>query len=386
MLEVIDGCIGHRSTVWLRNHCQCAACRDPSHGQRVARFNPSTLGVSSIEENHTDGVVIVTWDDGHMSTFARELLLNRRSADVSVEQYAQHFALRDATCIPRVSGASIIADDVALLDWLEHLVYGGVAIVQAQVGQEAFVEPLAKRISGPMSSMYGNVWDVVTKPNPINIAYSSSELALHMDLVYLESPPGLQFLHCIENGEGIVGGESQLLDMFLAASDFRVANPDYFETLALLPMSFQKVHYQRRTPVHIVARRPIFEIDSQTSELVACHWAPAFEGTLALDNAAEEKRFYEAYFAFADFISTHPATMEFRLEAGDVLTFNNRTIAHGRRAFTMAEGATRRLAGTYVNIDEFLSRVCTLRTALGRHVDRPLAPIGNRLRPLLNDS
>ena len=33
--------------------------------------------------------------------------------------------------------------------------------------------------------------------NPINIAYSNVKLDFHMDLVYYESPPGLQLLHCI---------------------------------------------------------------------------------------------------------------------------------------------------------------------------------------------
>ena len=37
-------------------------------------------------------------------------------------------------------------------------------------------------------------------PNPINVAYSDAALALHTDLAYYESPPGLQFLHCIRYG------------------------------------------------------------------------------------------------------------------------------------------------------------------------------------------
>ena len=37
--------------------------------------------------------------------------------------------------------------------------------------------------------------------NPINLAYSTDELAIHMDLVYYESPPGLQLLHCIRSME-----------------------------------------------------------------------------------------------------------------------------------------------------------------------------------------
>ena len=41
------------------------------------------------------------------------------------------------------------------------------------------------------------VFDVVATEDPVNIAYSPVQLHFHMDLVYYESPPGLQLLHCI---------------------------------------------------------------------------------------------------------------------------------------------------------------------------------------------
>ena len=37
-------------------------------------------------------------------------------------------------------------------------------------------------------------FDVVATPKPINVAYSSVNVHFHMDLVYYESPPGLQLL------------------------------------------------------------------------------------------------------------------------------------------------------------------------------------------------
>ena len=41
------------------------------------------------------------------------------------------------------------------------------------------------------------IFDVKCEENPINIAYSNAVLDFHMDLVYYESPPGLQLLHCV---------------------------------------------------------------------------------------------------------------------------------------------------------------------------------------------
>ena len=38
---------------------------------------------------------------------------------------------------------------------------------------------------------------MIIEEEPINIAYSGVKLIPHMDLVYYESPPGLQLLHCL---------------------------------------------------------------------------------------------------------------------------------------------------------------------------------------------
>ena len=40
-------------------------------------------------------------------------------------------------------------------------------------------------------------FEVVATPKPINVAYSNVNLDFHMDLVYYESPPGLQLLFAI---------------------------------------------------------------------------------------------------------------------------------------------------------------------------------------------
>ena len=48
-------------------------------------------------------------------------------------------------------------------------------------------------------------FDVISTPKPINVAYSTVGLDFHMDLIYYESPPGLQFLHCLRYDERMHG-------------------------------------------------------------------------------------------------------------------------------------------------------------------------------------
>ena len=57
------------------------------------------------------------------------------------------------------------------------------------------VQKVASCITPVIPSFYGNTFDVVSTENAINVAYTNVELPLHMDLVYMESAPGLQVHH-----------------------------------------------------------------------------------------------------------------------------------------------------------------------------------------------
>jgi hypothetical protein len=66
------------------------------------------------------------------------------------------------------------------------------------------------------------------------------------------------------------------------------------------------------------------------------------------------------------------------LATGQVLTFNNRRMLHGREAF--AHGGARHLQGVYVNIDEFKSKHRVLAASFGGQTG-PLPPprhVGNQ--------
>jgi gamma-butyrobetaine dioxygenase len=40
------------------------------------------------------------------------------------------------------------------------------------------------------------MFDVTAADNPVNLAYTNTELDFHMDLLYYDTKPGLQVLHC----------------------------------------------------------------------------------------------------------------------------------------------------------------------------------------------
>lgn len=235
-------------------------------------------------------------------------------------------------------------------------------------------------------TIYGSTFDVRTEPNPINIAYTNLPLVLHQDLVYYESPPGLQLLHCLEFGEDVVGGEHVLLDAFYVAELLRVEQPDAFEALCQIPARFQKIHAERASPAKMTYDRPHITVndDGVISQVT---WSPPFEGPLAHTHGPVAERYYSAYAAFAALVEReipqHQAVIP--LAPGDVVTFNNRRMLHGRNGFTCAGPVARRhLRGAYCNIDEFKNRHAVLYDEFGPEHSRSatpaafLPPVGNQ--------
>ena len=90
-------------------------------------------------------------------------------------------------------------------------------------------------------------------------------------------------------------------------------------------------------------------------------------------NAADSdvvEEFFEAYATFGRALKAvqREQALQFRLEAGETVVFNQARMLHGRTAFTEPEPGMRKLRGCYVNIDDFRSRCCA-RLALS-----PLTP------------
>ena len=69
--------------------------------------------------------------------------------------------------------------------------------VPSSADRSAMVRLVAELIAPVQRTIYGDTWDVLATPEPINVAYSTVELDFHMDLSYYESPPGIQLLHCV---------------------------------------------------------------------------------------------------------------------------------------------------------------------------------------------
>lgn len=376
---------------------------DPSDTSRVVRYRnlflrdatPELVDVDSHQKNFSTGELAmdiralkaealddklkVEWSDGHKSTFEKSFLAryantvqsrNYRSLNMNEIKIWNMPELKD---IHNVSFKDYLESDSALLGALERLNQDGLIFVsdipRPKSDEDIPVEDIARRVGYIQQTFYGQSWNVVSVPNAKNVAYTSVYLPLHMDLLYYESPPGVQLLHVVDNSTE--GGESVFADSFAAAYHVLQNDPEAYDALTKVPLTF---HYDHPTD-HYYFQRPLIveaaegKINHETGRhhIEVVNYSPPFQGPLdclATDQGISDKQvdaFMRGLKMFEAFIEDPENQIEIHTPEGTCMVFMNRRALHGRRQFSAPSGK-RFFKGTYLNVDTFYSRLRTLRS------------------------
>lgn len=370
--------IGKQSfpAVFLRDACTCPRCVDPSSKQKNFQTTdiPPTIKPSSVE-TQADGNVNIKWAEDlpgfgndHVSSFPKtffEINSTQSHHGLSQERFVpSRLRLwgkpRITRCLEYVNYEDYMTKDGTLHRALQQLHENGLVLVRGVPELEKSVESIAERIGPLRDSFYGRTWDVKSVPQARNVAYTAQYLGLHMDLLYMENPPGFQFLHCLKNTCG--GGSSIFSDSFKAAS---MLSKQSFDTLC---SNYIPYHY-RNAGEHYYFLRPLIE-QSHTAKghnnIEHINYSPPFQANHVLqitkggasEVSTQKYDFDEFMTAFREFASNVEADenlYEYRLQEGECVIFNNRRVLHGRRQFDTSTGE-RWLKGCYVDTDVFKSR------------------------------
>lgn len=346
------------TSTWLVHNCSCPKCRQESTGQKlvnVSRLRPSY----TLKNVRSDGQQLhLTWQESE----AHETVVQLKeifSNEETIEPDGPRKFIRSGESIQELNYSSVFKDDGYRL--LRLLNEYGVCLVTNTPKDELSLRKLATKCAPIQKTIYGELFNVVTSKQATNIAYTDAAIPPHMDLAYYESPPGIQFLHCLEFDapDLVEGGESTIIDAWKTALLFREYHPGHFHTLSTIPASFQKIHSRRDEPAHMVYKRPHIVLDSK-DKVVGINWSPTFEGPLEENDPEIVETYYRGYVEFAKLVERSPFKIDFRLKPGDVLCFNNRRMLHAKNAVKRKENGRRHLRGCYVNIDEFKSKLVML--------------------------
>ncbi len=337
--------------LWLRDNCRCPACRDPRNGQRLfdtldlppdprpaqLALEQDTLAIRWAEEAH-DSRYAAAWLAAHdLSPAGRERRRVRRRL----------WGAEVANALPQARWPALLEDPAVELGLLRTLGDYGFALLREVPIAPGQVAAVGDRLGHVRVTNYGRLFDVISRPDPNNLAYTALALGVHTDNPYRDPTPGLQLLHCLE--AGAPGGDTVLVDGFRAAEELRRREPEAFALLARLPLAFHFADAE----ADLRAATPVISTDFE-GQVTAVHFNNRSMAALDLPEP-DILPWYRAYRRFAALLREPEGELRLRLVPGDLLIMENNRALHGRTAFDPSLGR-RHLQGCYVDKDGVESR------------------------------
>jgi len=358
-VEWNDGEKSNFNFMWLRDNCPTSRDKDSRH--RMFNLLEVSTNISPKQfKINAEGKLEIEWNEGNHTSYYDQKWLRENCYTINnKKKYISPYVLWDNSLNSKLSTiqiehGEIMDSDKGLIKWLELLHYYGIAIVKKAPIEKKSALPVLNRIGSIRETFFKTPFEVINIPKPNNSAYTAHALRNHMDLPWFENPPGYQFLHCLINKAE--GGNSSAVDAFAVADYLRKNEKEIFESLVSVPLKFKDNDY--------------------TQESIRIFHAPAI--TLTKDDDYNDIRFsvatmdaldchpdimdkvYKAHHRLGNLLHDDKFQIKFRLNPGDIFSFNNRRVLHGRTAFDPNSGH-RHLQGYYIDRDEIIGRLNFLK-------------------------
>ena len=360
-LKVIwsDGEESQFNFMWLRDNCPSAHDKDSRH--RMFNILEVSQNINPIKYNvNKEGKLEIEWSEGnHKSYYDPKWLRDNCYTIKNNSKYVSPYQLWDKSLENNfdsicINHDEILSSDEGLIKWLELLHHKGIAIVKNSPVEKKSAFPVLNRISHTRETFFNTPFEVINVPKPNNSAYTAHALRNHMDLPWFELPPGYQFLHCLINAAK--GGDSSAIDGFAVADYLRKNEKEIFETLVSIPLKFRDKDYTQES--HRSFHAPAISL-TKDKDYHDIRFSVATMDALDCHPDVMEK-VYKAHHRFGNLLHDDKFQINFRLEPGDIFSFNNRRVLHGRTAFDPNSGH-RHLQGYYMDRDEITGRLNFLK-------------------------
>lgn len=339
--------------IWLRERTKEEGAIDPLSKQRLydpADIDPA-LAATHVEPNPIG--TTITWSDGHVQHVDHALLAAEIQWAPLPEALPELLSwASEPKPFPRFDWPAHDDED-ALLAALEAFWSYGFVVFSNASTKPGSLEHIAARFGPVRSTNFGLLFDVFSKPNPVDLAYTPLELKAHTDNPYRSPVPSIQFLHCLVNDA--TGGESTLVDGLSAAHDYAALDPEGYEVLTKTMVTYW---YQYHDEL-LSTRAPILETNAD-GEFFGIRNSDRVDFVDAVDPNTLDV-FYRARAGLRKLLNDPARRATFLLSAGDVMMMNNRRLLHGRNSYALTTGM-RHLQGCYIEFDgpELLYRKLSL--------------------------
>ena len=223
---------------WLRERVSGEKFLDKGTQQRL--FDPTFLDNEILinKVNITDKFLEIDFNDGVNSKIEiNKLALEFHNEDTllkSIPKIKWDSSLKE---IKNFKYQENFFESKEMYDLLISFYKYGFVIIKDIPTHDNFIVKFANSIGSVRRTNFGEYFNVRSKPDPNDLAYTSLALAPHTDNPYRKPVPCIQLLHCIESE--VTGGFSTLVDGYTGTEDLKKEYFDYYETLSEIKVRFR---------------------------------------------------------------------------------------------------------------------------------------------------
>ena len=325
---------------WLRERINGEEHLDQITQQRL--FDPTDLNnnIKIDKIKLSINFLEVSFNDGTYNKFSIQNILNEiKNNNQNIEKVAWDSSFK---FLNNFYFEENIFEKKNMYEALIHFYRYGFVIFKNVPTKNNFIVDFANSIGSVRRTNFGEFFNVRSKPNPNDLAYTSLALAPHTDNPYRKPVPCIQLLHCIENE--VNGGLSTLVDGYNVSEKLKKDRPDYYKILIETKVRFQFIDQN----IILEDWAEMIELD-QNKKFKQVRFSPRLDFVPLIDKEKLEL-FYAARKKISELYNSDNFKIEFKLVPGDLILMDNYRLLHGRTKYDANEG-NRFLQGCYIDYD-----------------------------------
>ena len=327
---------------WLRERVNGESFVDKGTQQRL--FDPTELNenIEIKDLNLSDEFLEVSFNDGVKTKLTIQSIIKEFSNinDIKfIQKIKWDSSLNDFN---NYEFNENIFEERKMYEALINFYKFGFVIFKKVPTKNNFIVEFANSIGSIRRTNFGEFFNVKSKPNPNDLAYTSLALAPHTDNPSRNPVPCIQILHCIENE--VNGGYSTLIDGFTVTEKLKNDYPDYYKILTEIKVRYQFIDQD----VFLEDWAEMIKLD-ENQNFKQVRFSPRLDFVPLMDRD-KLNLYYSARNKISELYNSDKYRIEFKLMPGDLLMMDNYRLLHGRTSYDANEG-NRFLQGCYIDYD-----------------------------------
>ena len=337
---------------WLRERVNGKDFVDKGTQQRL--FDPTTLkqDIKINKVNLTDEFLEISFNDGVETKITIQSIFQEYPGNNDIKFIKKTKWDSSLKGLNNFQFSENIFEEKIMYEALVSFYKYGFVIFKNVPTENNFLVKFANSIGSIRRTNFGEFFNVKSKPNPNDLAYTSLPLAPHTDNPYRNPVPCIQILHCIEND--VKGGNSTLVDGFTVTEELKERYPEYHKILTEVKVKYQFIDKD----VVLENWAEMIELD-EDKNFKQVRFSPRLDFVPLIDKDRLDI-FYKARNKISELYNSDKYRIEFKLLTGDLLMMDNYRLLHGRTSFNANEG-NRFLQGCYIDYDSTEGKIKHLK-------------------------